>query len=172
VLGIGAGSLVAAAVATPIRGADGSRRSAGGWLFDVATSGALVAATANLVNLLDLRPGRALKATGLAAVPVALAGGAGAGVAAAIVGVSAAGLESDLVEHDDGGANALGAALGTVVVLDAPRSVRLALLAGAIGLTLASERVSFTEVIASTPGLREIDAWGRRPVGPAGRPAT
>ena len=175
VLGIGAGSLVAAAVATPIRGADGSRRSAGGWLFDVATSGALIAASANLVNLLDLRPGRALKVTGLAAVPVALAGGAGAGVAAAIVGVSVAGLESDLDERDmlgDGGANALGAALGTVVVLDAPRSVRLALLAGAIGLTLASERVSFTEVIASTPGLRELDAWGRRPVGPAGRPAT
>jgi UDP-N-acetylmuramyl pentapeptide phosphotransferase/UDP-N-acetylglucosamine-1-phosphate transferase len=175
VLGIGAGSLVAAAVATPIRHADGSRRSGAGWLFDVATSGALVAASANLVNLLDLRPGRALKAAGLAAVPVALAGGAGAGVASAIVGVTVAGLEYDLDERDmlgDGGANALGAALGAVVVLDAPRPVRLALLAGAIGLTLASEKVSFTEVIASTRGLRELDAWGRRPVAPTGGPAT
>lgn len=175
VLGIGAGSLVAAAVATPTRRVDGSRRSAAGWLFDVATSGALVAASANLVNLLDLRPGRALKAAGLAAVPVALAGGAGAGVAASIVGVAVAGLESDLDERDmlgDGGANALGAALGAVVVLDAPRPVRLALLAGVIGLTLASEKVSFTEVIASTPGLRELDAWGRRPAAPIGGPAT
>lgn len=175
VLGIGAGSLVAAAVATPTRRVDGSRRSAAGWLFDVATSGALVAASANLVNLLDLRPGRALKAAGLAAVAVALAGGAGAGVAASIVGVTVAGLESDLDERDmlgDGGANALGAALGAVVVLDAPRPVRLALLAGAIGLTLASEKVSFTEVIASTPGLRELDAWGRRPAAPIGGPAT
>ncbi|HZL03019.1 MAG TPA: hypothetical protein VFC48_07830, partial [Cellulomonas sp.] len=86
-----------------------------------------------------------------------------------------AGLESDLDERDmlgDGGANALGAALGAVVVLDAPRPVRLALLAGVIGLTLASEKVSFTEVIASTPGLRELDAWGRRPAAPIGGPAT
>ncbi|MGV8979506.1 MAG: hypothetical protein ACOH17_15845 [Cellulomonas sp.] len=173
VLGIGAGSLAAAAVATETRRADGSRRSPAGWLFDVATSGALVAASANLVNLLDLRPGRALKAAGLAAAPLVV-GGAGAGLAAAIVGVSMAGLESDLDERDmlgDGGANALGAALGAAVVLEAPRPVRLALLAGAVGLTLASERVSFTTVIAATPGLRELDAWGRRPAASTGRAA-
>jgi len=175
VLGIGAGALVAAAVATPTRRTDGSRRAAAGWLFDVAASGALVAASANLANLLDLRPGRALKATGLAAAPMALGGGSGAGVAAAVVGVSLAGLESDLDERDmlgDGGANALGAALGTAVVLDASRPVRLTLLAGVIGLTLASEKVSFTEVIAATPGLRELDAWGRRPAASNGRQAS
>lgn len=167
VLGIGAGALVAAAVATPVRRADGTRRSGAGWAADVVTSGALIAASANLVNLLDLRPGRALKAVGIAAAPLALAGGAGAGTAAAALGVVSAGLEADLSERDmlgDGGANALGALLGTAVVLDAPRPVRLALLAGAVGLTVASERVSFTAVIARTPVLREIDAWGRRPV--------
>ncbi len=171
VLGIGAGALAAAAVATPLRAADGSRRSALGWGADVAASGALIAATANLVNLLDLRPGRALKAVALAAAPMAVAGGEGAGTAAAVVGVASAGLEADLAERDmlgDGGANALGAMLGAAVVLDAPRRVRLALLAGAVGLTVASERVSFTQVIARTPVLRELDAWGRRPVAAAG----
>ncbi|MDM8085962.1 hypothetical protein QUV83_14395 [Cellulomonas cellasea] len=171
VLGIGAGAVVAAAVATPLRGADGARRPAIGWAADVAASGALIAATANLVNLLDLRPGRALKAVALAAAPMAVAGGAGAGAAAAVVGVASAGLEADLAERDmlgDGGANALGAMLGAAVVLDAPRKARLALLAGAVALTVASERVSFTQVIARTPVLRELDAWGRRPAAPAG----
>lgn len=177
VLGIGATALLAAAIATPARGADGVRRGSLGRAFDVATSGALIAATANLINLLDLRPGRALKAAGLAAAPMALAGGRGAGLAASVVGAAAGAAEADLAGRDmlgDSGANALGALLGTAVVLDAPRPVRLALLAGAVGLTVASERVSFTQVIATTPGLRELDAWGRRPAqdsGDADRPA-
>ncbi len=181
VLGIGAGAVLAAAVATPVRapGATDARRSVGGWSADVLASGALIAASANLVNLLDLRPGRALKAVIGAAAPVAVAGGAGAGAAAAVAGAAMSGLEPDLAERDmlgDGGANALGALLGTVAVLDAPRRTRLALLAGAVALTVASERISFTQVIARTPVLREVDAWGRRPAevpatsGPAAGP--
>ncbi|NCT89915.1 hypothetical protein GXB85_02945 [Cellulomonas sp. APG4] len=159
VLGIGATSLVAAAVlhGRPVRG------QRAGWLGDVVVSGALVAAAANLVNLLDLRPGRALKAGAIAAAPALV--GAGAPLGAACVGAAAAALGPDLAERDmlgDGGANALGALVGTAAVASSPRPVRLALLAGAVGLTLASERVSFTDVIARTPALRTIDEWGRR----------
>ncbi|WP_309135615.1 hypothetical protein [Cellulomonas sp.] len=169
VLGIGAGALLAAAVAPP---AGGRATHPPARAADTLASGALVAGTANLFNLLDLRPGRALKAAGLAAVPLAVAGGAGVGTAAAVLGAGGAAVEQDLAEADmlgDGGANALGAALGTAVVLGAPRPVRLTALAAVVALTLASERVSFTRVIERTPVLREIDAWGRRPAAPAPR---
>lgn len=158
VLGIGATSLLAAAVAPPAPGVGRLGRAA-----DVLTSGALVAASANLVNLLDLRPGRALKAAGLAALP-ALAGPA-APQAAVALGAAGAALGADLDERDmlgDSGANALGALVGTTAVLALPRTARLAVLGAVVGLTVASERVSFTAVIARTPVLREIDAWGRR----------
>jgi len=164
VLGIGTGALAAAALAPPARGRDGSLPGPVARLADVAVSGALVAATANLVNLLDLRPGRALKAGVLTALPgVTGAGGAGG---AAVLGAAVAAAGADLDERDmlgDGGANALGAALGMTAVLGASRPVRVALLVGAVALTLASERVSFTQVIGRTPVLRELDAWGRRP---------
>ncbi|MGN8246330.1 hypothetical protein ACTHAM_003470 [Cellulomonas soli] len=173
VLGIGAGAVVAAALVTPRERTGG--RAAGGaaaWVADVLASGALIATSANLLNLLDLRPGRALKAGAALGVPLVVAGGpagAGAGAAAAVLGAGAAALDQDLDEADmlgDGGANALGAALGTAVVLAAPRRVRLAALAGVLALTVISEKVSFTRVIERTPVLRDIDAWGRRPVEP------
>ncbi|QCB93835.1 hypothetical protein [Cellulomonas shaoxiangyii] len=166
VLGIGATALAAAAVARP---AGGHAVRPAARAADTLASGALIAGTANLLNLLDLRPGRALKAAALAAVPLLLAGGDGAGTAAAVLGTGGAASEQDLAEVDmlgDGGANALGAALGTALVLGAPRPVRLAALAGVVALTVASERISFTRVIERTPVLRELDAWGRRPAAP------
>ncbi len=158
VLGIGATGVVAAAL---LAGRPGGGRLR--WTVDVLGGGALVAATANLVNLLDLRPGRALKAVGLAAGPTLL--GAGAPAGAAVLGAAVAALPGDLAERDmlgDGGANALGAALGVAVLAGSGSRTRLALLAAAVALTLASERVSFSQVISRTPGLRELDAWGRR----------
>ncbi|WP_402466221.1 hypothetical protein [Isoptericola aurantiacus] len=158
VLGIGATSVLAAALGT-------TRRSGlVPHLADVAVNGALVAGSANLVNLLDLRPGRALKAGAALSAPVAGAcGGAGTGV---LLGASAAAAPGDLAERDmlgDGGANALGAFVGARWAFGAPRAVRVAALAGVVGLTLASERVSFSAVIDRTPWLRSVDRLGRRP---------
>jgi hypothetical protein len=68
----------------------------------------------------------------------------------------------------DAGANALGALLGAAVAAGLPRSARLAVLAGVVGLTAASEKVSFTKVIARTPALNKLDMLGRRPPAPAG----
>src|SRR5205085_2973800 len=76
---------------------------------------ALIAGTANLVNLLDLRPGRALKVVTVAAALTTGVDGPAATVAAATAAAAAATLPSDLGEHvmiGDCGANGLGALLG------------------------------------------------------------
>lgn len=156
IVGIGLTGLVAAALADR----DSPRSS----VVDTLVGGAVVAGAANLANLLDLRPGRALKATVVSAVPLALGGDRAAACAAAAVGASLGVLRDDLAGRSmlgDTGANAAGALVGTALVARSGRRGRLAALAVLAALTLASERVSFTAVIESTPGLRELDAWGR-----------
>ena len=130
--------------------------------LDTLMDGALIATSANLLNLFDLRPGRAVKVALLAAVP-ALASPAAPLVGPA-VGASAALLPDELAERSmlgDGGANALGAALGAAAAAGAPRPLRAALLVAVTVLTLASERVSFSRVIDGVPALRRLDRWGR-----------
>ena len=69
----------------------------------------------------------------------------------------------------DAGANALGAMLGAAAAASLPRPGRVAVLAGVVALTAASEKISFTKVIQRTPPLHWLDMLGRRPVAdPAG----
>ena len=63
----------------------------------------------------------------------------------------------------DAGANALGALLGTAAAATLPRTARIAALAVVLGLTAASEVVSFTKVIERTPPLHWLDMAGRWP---------
>jgi len=156
VAGIGAAAAVAALLTRRGQGA-------GAVVDGVLTTG-LVAGTANLVNLLDLRPGRAGKAGVL--VAASTLGGPAGGVVAGPLGATLAVLPEDLGERvmlGDCGANALGALLGLRLASIPGRASRAGLLAGIVGLTLASEKVSFTTVIEATPGLRELDRLGRRP---------
>jgi hypothetical protein len=135
---------------------------AGGSPADVILNAGLVAGSANLLNLFDLRPGRALK---VAAASGVLLGAAGQGSVAAPLGAGLALLPEDLGERamlGDAGANALGAMLGASAA-GLSRPARIALLAGIAGLTAASEKVSFTKVIARTPALNWLDMLGRRP---------
>ncbi|MET9021411.1 hypothetical protein ABZV93_15615 [Actinopolymorpha sp. NPDC004070] len=155
VAGIGVSGLVAAA----LLGRAGRPRPG---LATILADGALVAASANLVNLLDLRPGRALKVV-VAPAPFLLT--SAGPVLAAPVGVAAGLLADDLGENGmlgDCGANALGAGLGVAMAARLPRPARLMVLAGLAGLILASERVSFTAVIERHAPLRRLDEFGRR----------
>lgn len=122
----------------------------------------VMAGTANLVNLLDLRPGRAAKASALGAAT--LLGGAAGGAGAAVLGASLGVLPADLSEKvmlGDAGANALGALLGYRLTVGASPLARTSMLAVLVALTAASEKISFTRVIEATPGLRDLDRLGR-----------
>jgi UDP-N-acetylmuramyl pentapeptide phosphotransferase/UDP-N-acetylglucosamine-1-phosphate transferase len=165
ILGIGATGLAAAALAGTGRRRSGRRSTRA----DLLINGALVAGCANLLNLFDLRPGRAIKVGALAALPGTLSGSA---VTAAPLGAALALLPEDLGERamlGDAGANALGALLG-LSAAHLPRPVRLGILTGVVALNAASEFVSFTKVIQATPALRWLDQLGRRPVVPEARP--
>lgn len=134
---------------------------------DIVVTGGVIAGTANLFNLFDLRPGRALKAGLLSLSFTDHVRRVSWAPMAAIVGSSTAAWSDDLdgkVMLGDTGANALGAAIGTILAETASPRQRGVILAVLAGLTLASEKVSFTTVIESTPGLREIDAFGREVV--------
>jgi len=148
VLGIGGAGLAAAALLPPRR-----RLS-----LDVLLDGAMVAGSANLLNLLDLRPGRALKVGLLAAAALGRPG---------LVGVAAGLLPDDLAERTmlgDAGANGLGALLG-LTLADRLRTqpARAAAVGALVALTTASEVVSFSRVIDATPPLHRLDQLGRRP---------
>jgi len=117
-------------------------------------SGALlVGLAANALNQLDTRPGRALKAYLLAAIPLR-----------APLGVAVLLLPYDLREMamiGDAGSNALGALLGLNSVRRFTGRGRWAAIGALAGLTFLGERTSIGAWIERTPGLAWVDQLGR-----------
>jgi UDP-GlcNAc:undecaprenyl-phosphate GlcNAc-1-phosphate transferase len=151
------GSLGLALFAMSFEGLSESR-----WLLAV---GVLVLAT-NVFNLLDLRPGRAIKAFVLLGAGLTLGSldarplwSLGLFAAPALV----AGLY-DLRERamlGDTGANLLGALAGLWLVLTLSQTGQLIALALLIAITLYGELRSISGFIERAPGLRALDSWGR-----------
>ncbi|HSU74967.1 MAG TPA: hypothetical protein VLI66_08490 [Terrabacter sp.] len=162
VVGLGACGLLGAALSDAARDRTDRPRApqaAPARVLATLVGGAVVAGAANAVNLFDLRPGRALKVTLAAGLPLA-----GTPAAAAAVGASLGVLRDDLRATSmlgDTGANAAGALLGLALVERTGLAGRAAALTGLAALTLASERVSFTRVIEGNRVLRRLDEWGR-----------
>ncbi|HEX7995992.1 MAG TPA: hypothetical protein VF506_18890, partial [Streptosporangiaceae bacterium] len=129
-----------------------------------------VAGSANLLNLFDLRPGRAGKVALLSSIALGLRGSQARAEVAAPAGAVAALLPDDLAERamlGDSGANAIGAMIGVVAASSLNRPSRVVALSAIAALTAASEKVSFTKVIAKTPALNWLDMLGRRPTAAA-----
>ncbi|MEO1064893.1 MAG: hypothetical protein AAFZ07_26040 [Actinomycetota bacterium] len=137
----------------------------------------VVALAANLGNLFDLAPARTTKVATVAMVGLAV--GAGWSELAApwssdpaaswgpfvVLGAAWALVPGELGERwmlGDTGANTIGAAAGLLAVLTLGATGELVALAVVVVLNLASERISFSRVIAATPPLRWFDDLGRR----------
>lgn len=153
IVGIGLSAAVAAVAAAGGRSTSGLARVA-----DFGLDTMLIAGTANLTNLFDLRPGRAAK------VVLLLGSGLIPSGAGPVVGAALGSLPSDLAGRSmmgDSGANSLGAAVAVVAATSLPRPARVLALTGVLALTAASERVSFTAVIERVAVLRKFDQWGQ-----------
>jgi Glycosyl transferase family 2 len=117
------------------------------------SGGLLVAGWANLLNQLDTKPGRALKAYAIAAIAL------GAPLKPAVL-LGPYDLR-ERVMLGDAGSNALGALLGLKSVERYHGWGRWAALVAVVGLNVVGERRSLGGLIERTPVLRELDGWGR-----------
>ena len=129
------------------------------WRTRSVGSTVLVGLAANVVNQLDTRPGRALKAF---LVGSALLGGRPRkGLVLAVLLAP-----YDLREMSmlgDAGSNAFGAMLGLESVRRLTGLRRASAIGALAAVTLVGERRSLGSVIERTPVLRDLDSFGRHP---------
>jgi hypothetical protein len=117
----------------------------------------LVGLSANALNQLDTRPGRALKAFGAGAL---LLGGAPRRAVAAAVLLAPYDLR-EMAMLGDSGSNALGAVLGFRSVRKLTGRRRWGAIGALAALTLVGDRHSLGSAIESAPVLRDLDGLGR-----------
>lgn len=130
------------------------------WALDAA----VIALAANTVNLLDLRPGRALFVFffGLSVAVILVGGWLSAPLVVVSIAVAAAGVAIYDVRGramlGDVGSNSLGAALGLTLVLDASVAGKLAVVVVFLAINYYSERHSISQLIERHSVLRSIDS--------------
>ena len=130
------------------------------WRTRSLSGALLVGLSANALNQLDTRPGRALKAFALGTLAVR---GVPRRAAAAAVLLAPYDLR-EMAMLGDAGSNALGALLGLRSVSRLTGRGHWLAIGALASLTLLGERRSLGELIERTPVLRELDRFGRQPV--------
>ncbi|MGV9454342.1 hypothetical protein [Streptomyces sp. NPDC003635] len=112
---------------------------------DKVLAGVVVAGAAHFVNLVDVRPGRAVGVVLALGAPGLVRGGAAGELSAAAMGAAAAVLPDDVGERSmlgDTGAHALGAALGAAFVAGNGRAGLVAHAAALVAAAVQGDRVS------------------------------
>ena len=134
-----------------------------GWRALVAAF--LLAGCANLANLFDLRPGRAIKFPGVLVVVLLFIAPDGAVQAVSgVMGGIGALFYFDLkgrIMLGDAGAAIWGAVLGYLAVTSGPGAVWWVAGVAITGLTVVAEFSSISRVIEEVGALRRFDHWGR-----------
>ncbi|HEX6208383.1 MAG TPA: hypothetical protein VF058_08515 [Actinomycetota bacterium] len=153
VTGIAAG--VAAAVA------------AGGGPLRIVAGAVVVATAVNVLNALDVVPGRSLKwgVIALAACQPAAWGTRVGSLVAAALGAAVASLPFDLGERamlGDGGSNPLGFLVGVALLVVLPTPGLLVAAVALLALQVAAETVTISRLIEVAPPLRWLDGLGQR----------
>jgi hypothetical protein len=119
-----------------------------------SVSGALlVGLSANALNQLDTKPGRAVKAYLGLAIPLRAPIGAAVLIAPYDL--------REMAMLGDSGSNALGALLGWSSVSRLTGRGRWFAVGALAGLTALGECTSLGRIIERTPVLRQVDEWGR-----------
>jgi nitrate reductase NapE component len=125
----------------------------------------LIALFVNTLNLLDLRPGRALKLfIPLLAIFLFYAPSSYALAVASLLGIAVVLVGADLREEimlGDVGSNILGALLGFSFAVTFGWGIKLTLIVVMLVLQVLTEKYSLTQIIEKTPILRTIDRMGR-----------
>lgn len=129
------------------------------WRTRSLSGAVLVGLAANVLNQVDTRPGRALKAFLLGSL--LLGGRPRRAVAVAVL--LAPYDHREMTMLGDAGSNALGAVLGLESVRRLTGLRRIGAIGALAAVTVIGERRSLGALIETTPGLRTLDAFGRHP---------
>jgi UDP-N-acetylmuramyl pentapeptide phosphotransferase/UDP-N-acetylglucosamine-1-phosphate transferase len=136
--------------------------STGRWLL----ASAVLLLCTNVFNLLDLRPGRAIKAFALLGTGLALGAWSlrplwAIGVFAGPALVAGVYDVRERAMLGDTGANLIGALAGMWLVLALSTAGQIVAAVLLAAITAYGELRSISVLVERTPGLRELDSWGR-----------